>query len=97
MHGLKEAYEKFEQEKKKAFGQLYTQWANTYPEVNSIYWEYENHWTSPLIAIRHGKFNIEWDRELRLDFDCFCDDIGMDVIRTCPKKNIIELDDYRNV
>lgn len=95
MANLKESYEIFEQEKSKAFGQLYTHWAKHYPEVDSIYWQYKELWGSPITMIRDGKWCEEWENQIRYDFEFFASNVGADIMHTCPTENIIELDNYR--
>lgn len=85
----------FEQKKEEVFGQLYKQWANKYPKVKSVYWEYQSHWNLPFILIKDGVYVIAWQEEIENQFYKFVQELGLEILATFPSKNLIVLDDYR--
>lgn len=92
---LKESYECFIEKRDETFRELYKYWAYKFPTVLSIYWEYEPWWSTPIILIKNGEYKREYEIEIQKQFKAVVEDIGMEVIKTMPKQNLIELDDYR--
>ena len=86
----------FEQKKEEVFGQLYKQWANKYPTIKSVYWEYEPHWNLPFIIIKDcDGYAAKWEEEISNQFYKFVQELGLDILATFPSRNTIDLDDYR--